>query len=153
MKKVIIIIAALVALGFSIWGYYRMKSATVSQNTDIFISLPENAFSILKINNLQNFSDALLYNNNYWRDLAKINDIGDIHYILSTLDSLKESSPEINSFMENRKLMISTYVDSSANFKHLISTQISASEWTTVQNFMHTYVKKTFYFCYENEIF
>lgn len=153
MKKFIIIIAALVALGFSIWGYYRMKSATVSQNTDIFISLPENAFSILKINNLQNFSDALLYNNNYWRDLAKINDIGDIHYILSTLDSLKESSPEINSFMENRKLMISTYVDSSANFKHLISTQISASEWTTVQNFMHTYVKKTFYFCYENEIF
>jgi hypothetical protein len=102
MKKFIIIIAALVALGFSIWGYYRMKSATVSQNTDIFISLPENAFSILKINNLQNFSDALLYNNNYWRDLAKINDIGDIHYILSTLDSLKESSPEINSFMENR---------------------------------------------------
>jgi flavodoxin len=36
MKKYIIIAAAIIALGFSIWGFLSIKSTTVSKEVDIF---------------------------------------------------------------------------------------------------------------------
>ena len=82
MKKILIIAAAAIALIFSIWGFFRMRSETVSQKTDILVSIPENPCAVLRINKAVELSQNLLYNNNYWRSTSSIEGLGGIHGIL-----------------------------------------------------------------------
>ena len=99
MKKILIIAAAAIALIFSIWGFFRMRSETVSQKTDILVSIPEDPCAVLRINKAVELSQNLLYNNNYWLSISSIEGLGGIHGILSEMDSLKDVSTEIRSII------------------------------------------------------
>ena len=136
MKKILIIAAAAIALIFSIWGFFRMRSETVSQKTDILVSIPENPCAVLRINKAVELSQNLLYNNNYWRSISSIEGLGGIHGILSEMDSLKDVSTEIRSIMENRNFLIGVYMDDSLKTSSIAGSQISATEYGGISGYL-----------------
>lgn len=138
MKKILIIAAAAIALIFSVWGFFRMRSETISQKTDILVSLPENPFSVLRVNKVNELSQDLLYNNNYWRSISSIESMEKIHRLLSELDSLKDVSADIRSIMENRNFIVGTYLDDSLNASVITIAQISANENTGLSDYLKT---------------
>lgn len=136
MKKILIIAAAAIALIFSIWGFFRMRSETVSQKTDILVSIPENPCAVLRINKAVELSQNLLYNNNYWRSISSIEGLSGIHGILSEMDSLKDVSTEIRSIMENRNFLIGVYMDDSLKTSSIAGSQISATEYGGISGYL-----------------
>lgn len=149
MKKIITIISiAAVALGFAIWGFVSLKSKTVSKQSDIYSSFPEVPVSILQINNPEGLTKALLYNNNYWQDLAHLEGLKTLNTVFTLVDSLKEANTDISSVLENRKLVLSTYADG----KHLWSAQVSSNEQLAITSMLSKNLPKKLYFAYPSDI-
>lgn len=153
MKKILIILTAVAALLFSTWGYFSMKSKSVSVQVDIYNSFPEIPASVLQINKLNEFGDALLYNNNYWLDLAQLSNFKEIHQLILALDSIKSNTSEIQQFVSNRQFVISNYPDKDGESYNLVSAQISDQEWVFLQEFLSEYLSDGFYYTYTNEVF
>ena len=149
MKKIIIIISiAIVALGATIWGIVSLKSNTISKGTDIYSSFPEVPVSIIQINNPNELTQALLYNNNYWQDLSNLEQLKTINTVFTLVDSLKETNPDINSVLQNRKLVLSTYADG----KFLWSAQVSDNEHIAIKSLLSNNISNKLYFAYPADI-
>ena len=149
MKKIITIISiAAVALGFAIWGFVSLKSKTISKQSDIYSSFPEVPVSILQINNPEGLTKALLYNNNYWQDLAHLEGLKTLNTVFTLVDSLKEANTDISSVLKSRKLVLSTYADG----KHLWSAQVSSNEQRAITSMLSKNLPKKLYFAYPNDI-
>ena len=149
MKKIIIIISiAAVALGCAIWGIVSLKSNTISKQTDIYSSFPEIPVSILQINNPEELTKALLYNNNYWQDLSHIEELKTLNTIFTLVDSLQEENPDINSVLKSRKLVLSTYADG----KHLWCAQVSNNEQLAITSMLSKNLPNKLYFAYPSDI-
>ena len=149
MKKIIIIISiAAVALGFAIWGFVSLKSKTISKQSDIYSSFPEVPVSILQINNPEGLTKALLYNNNYWQDLAHLEGLKTLNTVFTLVDSLKEANTDISSVLKSRKLVLSTYADG----KHLWSAQVSSNEQLAITSMLSKNLPKKLYFAYPSDI-
>ncbi len=154
MKKTLIIAAAAIALIFSVWGFFRIRSETVFKNTDILVSIPEDPFAVMRINKVDALSEDLLYNNNYWRSLSSIKVFGNIHKILSDLDSLKDISDEVRTLIKSRSLIIAAYADDSLKTSTILTSQVSANDYSLITNLLKSkgldnkcrYVKDIFLF-------
>lgn len=175
MKKVIIILSAIAALFFSIWGYTSLKASSISKKTDIYTSIPEIPVALLQINNISELTNSLLYNNNYWLDLAKLESIGKVHSIFSKVDSLKDISQKFKEFIGERELVVSFYTDTVGNTQQLFSAKISKNDWSLMQKeilptllqpnktttttaegskiIIYSTLQGKFYCCYANNIF
>ena len=149
MKKLFIIISiAVVALGATIWGIVSLKSNTISKETDIYSSFPEVPVSIIQINNPNELTQALLYNNNYWQDLSNLEQLKTINTVFTLVDSLKEINPDISSVLQNRKLVFSTYADG----KFLWSAQVSNNEHVAIKSLLSNNLSNKLYFAYPADI-
>ncbi len=149
MKKIIIIISvAVISLGATIWGIVSLKSNTISKETDIYSSFPEVPVSIIQINNPNELTQALLYNNNYWQDLSNLEQLKTINTVFTLVDSLKEINPDISSVLQNRKLVFSTYADG----KFLWSTQVSDNEHIAIKSLLSNNISNKLYFAYPADI-
>ena len=149
MKKIIIIISvAVVAIGATIAGIVSLKSNTISKETDIYSSFPEVPVSIIQINNIDELTQALLYNNNYWQDLSNLEQLKTINTVFTLVDSLKETNPDINSVLQNRKLVLSTYADG----KFLWSAQVSDNEHIAIKSILSNNISNKLYFAYPADI-
>ena len=149
MKKIIIIISiAVVALGATIAGIVSLKSNTISKETDIYSSFPEVPVSIIQINNPNELTQALLYNNNYWQDLSNLEQLKTINTVFTLVDSLKEINPDISSVLQNRKLVLSTYADG----KFLWSAQVSDNEHIAIKSLLSNNLSNKLYFAYPADI-
>ena len=136
------------ALGATIWGIVSLKSNTISKGTDIYSSFPEVPVSIIQINNPNELTQALLYNNNYWQDLSNLEQLKTINTVFTLVDSLKETNPDINSVLQNRKLVLSTYADG----KFLWSTQVSDNEHIAIKSLLSNNISNKLYFAYPADI-
>ena len=149
MKKLIIIISvAVIAIGATIAGIVSLKSNTISKETDIYSSFPEVPVSIIQINNPDELTQALLYNNNYWQDLSHLEQLKTINTVFTLVDSLKETNPDISSVLENRKLVLSTYADG----KSLWSAQVSDNEQLAIKSLLSNNLSNKLYFAYPSDI-
>lgn len=149
MKKIIIIISiAIVAIGATIAGIVSLKSNTISKETDIYSSFPEVPVSIIQINNPDELTQALLYNNNYWQDLSHLEQLKTINTVFTLVDSLKETNPDISSVLQNRKLVLSTYADG----KSLWSAQVSDNEQIAIKSILSNNISNKLYFAYPADI-
>lgn len=149
MKKIIIIISiAVVAIGATIAGIVSLKSNTISKETDIYSSFPEVPVSIIQINNPDELTQALLYNNNYWQDLSHLEQLKTINTVFTLVDSLKETNPDISSVLQNRKLVLSTYADG----KSLWSAQVSDNEQIAIKSILSNNISNKLYFAYPADI-
>ena len=149
MKKIIIIISvAVVAIGATIAGIVSLKSNTISKETDIYSSFPEVPVSIIQINNIDELTQALLYNNNYWQDLSNLEQLKTINTVFTLVDSLKETNPDISSVLQNRKLVLSSYADG----KHLWSAQVSDNEQLAIKSLLSNNISNKLYFAYPADI-
>ena len=149
MKKIIIIISvAVVAIGATIAGIVSLKSNTISKETDIYSSFPEVPVSIIQINNPDELTQALLYNNNYWQDLSHLEQLKTINTVFTLVDSLKETNPDISNVLQNRKLVLSTYADG----KSLWSTQVSDNEQIAIKSILSNNISNKLYFAYPADI-
>ena len=149
MKKIIIIISvAVIAIGATIAGIVSLKSNTISKQTDIYSSFPEVPVSILQINNPEGLTEALLYNNNYWQDLAHLEGLKTLNTVFTLVDSLKEANTDISSVLKSRKLVLSTYADG----KHLWSAQVSNNEQTAITELLSKNIPSKLYFAYPSDI-
>lgn len=149
MKKIIIIISiAIVAIGATIAGIVSLKSNTISKETDIYSSFPEVPVSIIQINNIDELTQALLYNNNYWQDLSHLEQFKTINTVFTLVDSLKETNPDISSVLQNRKLVLSTYADG----KSLWSAQVSDNEHIAIKSILSNNISNKLYFAYPADI-
>ncbi len=149
MKKIIIIISiAVVAVAATISGIVSLKSNTISKESDIYCSFPEVPVSIIKINNPEGLSQALLYNNNYWQDLSLLGELKTLNTIFTLVDSLKEANPDINSVLKSRKIVLSSYADG----KHLWSAQVSNNEQTAITELLSKNIPNKLYFAYPSDI-
>ena len=136
------------ALGATIWGIVSLKSNTISKGTDIYSSFPEVPVSIIQINNPNELTQALLYNNNYWQDLSNLEQLKTINTVFTLVDSLKETNPDINSVLQNRKLVLSTYADG----KFLWSAQVSDNEHIAIKSLLSNNISNKLYFAYPADI-
>ena len=149
MKKLIIIISvAVIAIGATIAGIVSLKSNTISKETDIYSSFPEVPVSIIQINNPDELTQALLYNNNYWQDLSHLEQLKTINTVFTLVDSLKEANPDISSVLQNRKLVLSTYADG----KSLWSAQVSDNEQLAIKSLLSNNLSNKLYFAYPADI-
>ena len=149
MKKIIIIISiAVVALGATIWGITSLKSNTISKETDIYSSFPEVPVSIIQINNPEELTTALLYNNNYWQDLSLLNELQTLNRVFNLVDSIKQENIDLSAILKNRKFILSTYPDG----KHLWSTQVSNNEQAIITDLLRKNIPQVLYFAYPNDI-
>ena len=136
------------ALSATIAGIVSLKSNTISKETDIYSSFPEVPVSIIQINNPDELTQALLYNNNYWQDLSYLEQLKTINTVFTLVDSLKEINPDISSVLLNRKLILSTYADG----KHLWSTQVSDNEQIAIKSLLSSNLSNKLYFAYPADI-
>ena len=149
MKKIIIIISiAIVALGATIWGITSLKSNTISKETDIYSSFPEVPVSIIQINNPEELTTALLYNNNYWQDLSLLNELQTLNRVFNLVDSIKQENIDLSAILKNRKFILSTYPDG----KHLWSAQVSNNEQAIITDLLRKNIPQVLYFAYPNDI-
>ena len=153
MKKYLILLIATMALAFSIWGYQSLKSASVSKQIDIFTALPQVPYSLIRINNAASISNALLYDNSYWQDVSKLGSFHALNELILHLDSIKENEPAIQSFLSNRTLYFSSFVNDSTATSHLWFAQLSQDEWTDIEKIMLGHIPNGYFFAYENGIF
>ena len=149
MKKLIIIISvAAVALGATILGITSLKSNTISKETDIYSSFPEVPVSIIQINNIDELTQALLYNNNYWQDISLLDKFKTLNSVFAIVDSLKETNPDIASVLKSRKLILSSYQSGS----HLWSAQVSNNEQLAITSLLSENIPDKLYFAYSGDI-
>lgn len=149
MKKIIIIISiAVVAVAATISGIVSLKSNTISKQSDIYCSFPEVPVSIIKINNPEGLSQALLYNNNYWQDISPLDEFKTLNSVFVVIDSLKETNPDIANVLKSRKLILSSY----ANGKHLWSAQVSNNEQLAITSLLSKNIPNKLYFAYSGDI-
>lgn len=149
MKKIIIIISiAVVAVAATISGIVSLKSNTISKQSDIYCSFPEVPVSIIKINNPEGLSQALLYNNNYWQDISLLDEFKTLNSVFVVVDSLKETNADIANVLKSRKLILSSY----ANGKHLWSAQVSNNEQLAITSLLSKNIPDKFYFAYSGDI-
>ena len=149
MKKIIIIISvAVVALGATILGITSLKSNTISKETDIYSSFPEVPVSIIQINNIDELTQALLYNNNYWQDISLLDKFKTLNSVFAIVDSLKETNPDIASVLKSRKLILSSYQSGS----HLWSAQVSNNEQLAITSLLSENIPDKLYFAYSGDI-
>ena len=149
MKKLIIIISvAVIAIGATIAGIVSLKSNTISKGSDIYCSFPEVPVSIIKINNPEGLSQALLYNNNYWQDLSLLDEFKTLNSIFVIVDSLKETNADIANVLKSRKIILSSY----PNGKHLWSAQVSNNEQLAITSLLSKNIPDKLYFAYSGDI-
>ena len=149
MKKIIIIISiAVVAVAATISGIVSLKSNTISKQSDIYCSFPEVPVSIIKINNPEGLSQALLYNNNYWQDISLLDEFKTLNSVFVVVDSLKETNADIANVLKSRKLILSSY----ANGKHLWSAQVSNNEQLAITSLLSKNIPNKLYFAYSGDI-
>ena len=149
MKKIIIIISiAIVAIGATILGITSLKSNTISKETDIYSSFPKVPVSIIQINNIDELTQALLYNNNYWQDISLLDKFKTLNSVFAIVDSLKETNPDIASVLKSRKLILSSY--QSGN--HLWSAQVSNNEQLAITSLLSKNIPDKLYFAYSGDI-
>ncbi len=149
MKKIIIIISiAVVAVAATISGIVSLKSNTISKQSDIYCSFPEVPVSIIKINNPEGLSQALLYNNNYWQDISPLDEFKTLNSVFVVVDSLKETNPDIANVLKSRKLILSSYQSG----KHLWSAQVSNNEQLAITSLLSKNIPDKLYFAYSGDI-
>ena len=149
MKKIIIIISiAVVAVAATISGIVSLKFNTISKQSDIYCSFPEVPVSIIKINNPEGLSQALLYNNNYWQDISLLDEFKTLNSVFVVVDSLKETNADIANVLKSRKLILSSY----ANGKHLWSAQVSNNEQLAITSLLSKNIPNKLYFAYSGDI-
>ena len=149
MKKIIIIISiAVVAVAATISGIVSLKSNTISKESDIYCSFPEVPVSIIKINNPEGLSQALLYNNNYWQDLSLLDEFKTLNSIFVIVDSLKETNADIANVLKSRKIILSSY----PNGKNLWSAQVSNNEQLAITSLLSKNIPDKLYFAYSGDI-
>ncbi len=149
MKKIIIIISiAVLAVVATVWGIVSLKSNTISKESDIYCSFPEVPVSIIKINNPEGLSQALLYNNNYWQDLSLLDEFKTLNSIFVIVDSLKETNADIANVLKSRKIILSSY----PNGKHLWSAQVSNNEQLAITSLLSKNIPDKLYFAYSGDI-
>ncbi len=136
------------ALSATIWGIVSLKSNTISKQTDIYSSFPEVPVSIIKINNPEGLTSALLYNNNYWQDLRLLEEFKTLNSLFTLVDSIKEENPDINNLLKNRKIVLSSY----PNGKHLWSLQVSNNEQIAIKDLVTKNLPDKLYFAYPADI-
>ena len=149
MKKIIIIISiAVLAVVATVSGIVSLKSNTISKQSDIYCSFPEVPVSIIKINNPEGLSQALLYNNNYWQDISLLDEFKTLNSVFVVVDSLKETNADIANVLKSRKLILSSY----ANGKHLWSAQVSNNEQLAITSLLSKNIPNKLYFAYSGDI-
>ena len=153
MKKYIIIAAAIIALGFSIWGFLSIKSTTVSKEINIFTALPQQPYSLLRINNAASISKALLYDNSYWQDVSKLASFLELNQLMVHFDSIKDTNPAVNALLNNRTFYMASFLQEDQTTQHLWFGQIAHDEWKQLEQIMLQHVNAGYYFGYENGIF
>lgn len=152
MKKYIILAAAVLALVGSIWGFISLKNSTVSKEIDILSALPQTPYSLLRINNIEALSKALLYENSYWQDVSKLASFNEVNKVISVLDSIKENQPSIQVFLSKRTVYFGSFWNNNQQSEHLWFTQISADEWIELEQIMQQEINSGYYFSYQNGI-
>lgn len=153
MKKYILIITVALALIGSIWGFVSLKKTTVSKEVDILSALPQTPYSLLRINNIEALSKALLYENSYWKDVSLLTSYNQVNTFLSVLDSIKESQPSVQVFLNQRTVYLGSFWDDNQQSQHLWFAQASADEWTALEELMQQEMTTGYYFSYQNGIF
>lgn len=153
MKKYLIILIAILALVFSIWGYMGLRSSSVSKQVDVFTALPEIPYSLIRINQVGNLSNALLYDNSYWQDVSNLANFHALNDLIVHLDSIKENELSIQSFLSNRTIYFASFIDSNETVSNLWFAQISQDEWSKIENIMLKNIPNGYFFAYENGIF
>ena len=136
------------ALGATILGITSLKSNTISKETDIYSSFPEVPVSIIQINNIDELTQALLYNNNYWQDISLLDKFKTLNSVFAIVDSLKETNPDIASVLKSRKLILSSYQSGS----HLWSAQVSNNEQLAITSLLSENIPDKLYFAYSGDI-
>ncbi|MBP6231009.1 MAG: hypothetical protein KA397_05075 [Paludibacteraceae bacterium] len=138
MKNTILIIGiAVIALIFSIWGYNALKDNSVSGKIDVYSAVPRQPIAMLHINQIADLQSSLLYNNNYWLDLTKLEALAPIQTILTKTDSLIETSTDIRDFLNSREALISIFIDSTET-QSLLSMSISQNDWNMLEETLLT---------------
>lgn len=153
MKKYIIIAAAVLALVFSIWGFISLKKTTVSKQVDVLTALPQTPYSLIRINNVEALSNALLFDNSYWQDVSKLQACSQLNKAIHVLDSIKETQSAIKLFVSSRTVFLGSFWGENNQSEHLWFAQVSADEWSTLSTIMQQEMPAGYYFSYENGIF
>ena len=153
MKKYIIIASAIIALVFSVWGFLSIKSTTVSKEINIFTALPQQPYSLLRINNAASISKALLYDNSYWQDVSKLASFLELNQLMVHFDSIKDTNPAVNALLNNRTFYMASFLQEDQTTQHLWFGQIAHDEWKQLEQIMLQHVNAGYYFGYENGIF
>lgn len=143
MKKIILISGIiLLILGFSIWGYHRLRTTTVSTRTDIYTSIPASPLAILQINNIHTFTQTL----------PPLPDAQTAKQFIHLYDSLLNAQSTEASLFENKTWLIAHYANSTKFAGCLYTTQLSENEWECMQKLMHAHTQG-FFFSYSHQIF
>lgn len=142
LKKIIIPVICVVIVGLSILGYVLLRNESVSSKTDIYISIPGEPFAVFQINNLKDFEESLLYNNNYWLNLTPLKAFNRTHIVIAALDSLKESNPDVMKLITGRSILVAAYTSQSGDANYLLTTQMPASGYETSKKIFEKYVSE-----------
>ena len=105
-KKSIIIIGTVISLFIISISYFSFlrKPKTLSAAIK---AVPSNSFMLIEVKNYYDFSKKIKEKNIFWEELNKIDIFKKANTNLEYLDSTLSNSPEINTLIKNKPLLIS----------------------------------------------
>ena len=120
--KAILIVVVLVAI-IGVWGIFRVSSNNV-ESAPALQATPQNAFMIIRSDNLLSIIDNLLDDNLIWANLSTISQIRDINNELALFDSLVNKYSDFLEVLETRQVVVSAHMLSRVKVGILLSTSL-----------------------------
>ena len=153
MKKYFIILLTIIALVGSIGGYFYIKSTMISKEVDVFTALPRMPYNIVRINNANAMSQALLYNNNYWQDMSTLSSFAEMNQLITHIDSIKYTNESIQKALDNRTFYMASFMKEDKSSTHLWYGQMAKEEWDKFNPIIAKQVSSNYCFAYQDGIF
>jgi len=145
MNKRILIPALVVVLIIIIWGIYRISSNNPISSPALN-AVPEDAFMILKSDNILSLAQNISKENKIWQNISVIPQISNINKEIEQFDSIVTSHSEFEDLLESRQIILSFHMLSKVKAGVLIIVGLkNRSERKDIESLMKEQVNDRFY--------